>query len=687
MKTTPTPSSTNYKWPIIRTLLLIVLFITTYIITCFIGVTLALIGSASLMISIFFEEYSDYVFLAPLILPGTIMSWSLLRFWFIRKENFTRGLIKIDEKDQPELFKLVREIANAVGTKMPAKIFLSPDINAAMIHTSWFWSMIFPTRRSLIIGLGLLQVLNHEEFKAVLAHEFGHFSQRSTRIINYIYVINRVMFDWRYNNDFSRTLQQIGRTNGLMFITVKIVTFCARIVLWPLIQIHALVQYSYSSLSRYMEFQADAIAAGVVSPEAVISALCRIQLGITAKSQVIRSLTKSIEAPVIVDDIYEAYLQVQVQWLRQRQIFIEESQLLRTEVFGGWLHDNRLYTNEQWASHPTIRQREMALSPRNLIVRSEGVPLWNYIRDAGALRVKATRNIYSELNIPKNAIILPIDEFMRRFVNEHKNDFGDPKYGEYYSYHEIPLIEVEEVSEECPHTWEELFNPNVALLPISAERLRNMITTLSEAGKNNGYTSGFELDGIKYPAKSAGQITEALLQELRPIEEELMRHDRRIFRYMQFHAQKAGKMTEWINHLSTYHTRLKEKRNDLQLYSNMRLITSHFYQDQALNPEQAAYRVIEILKLEKVLKPRIKELLADTEMNTYMEKSHLEDLHDYIRDTWNYMAGQNLLKYTFLKLERALWAFSLLATKRSNVAKQDLLKFQLSFAPKKIMSC
>jgi Zn-dependent protease with chaperone function len=37
--------------------------------------------------------------------------------------------------------------------------------------------MFLPIKKNLQIGLGLVNSLNVSEFKAVMAHEFGHFTQ------------------------------------------------------------------------------------------------------------------------------------------------------------------------------------------------------------------------------------------------------------------------------------------------------------------------------------------------------------------------------------------------------------------------------------------------------------------------------------------------------------------------------
>jgi len=53
-------------------------------------------------------------------------------------------------------------------------------------------NLIFPSRKNLEIGLGLVNILNLSELKAVLAHEFGHFAQRSMAVGNWVYIAQQI---------------------------------------------------------------------------------------------------------------------------------------------------------------------------------------------------------------------------------------------------------------------------------------------------------------------------------------------------------------------------------------------------------------------------------------------------------------------------------------------------------------
>src|SRR5699024_7168451 len=53
-------------------------------------------------------------------------------------------------------------------------------------------NLIFPSRKNLEIGLALVNTLTLGELRAVLAHEFGHFAQRSMAVGRWVYVAQQI---------------------------------------------------------------------------------------------------------------------------------------------------------------------------------------------------------------------------------------------------------------------------------------------------------------------------------------------------------------------------------------------------------------------------------------------------------------------------------------------------------------
>ncbi|WP_319452806.1 MULTISPECIES: M48 family metallopeptidase [unclassified Mycobacterium] len=109
-----------------------------------------------------------------LIVIGTIVSALYAR------PQVQAGL-DITGDDAPELWALVTEIATTAKTPGPTHIRLVADVNASVSEDSRFLGLIGGPRR-MYLGVPLLQGLSAGQLRAVLAHEFGHYSGAHTRL-------------------------------------------------------------------------------------------------------------------------------------------------------------------------------------------------------------------------------------------------------------------------------------------------------------------------------------------------------------------------------------------------------------------------------------------------------------------------------------------------------------------------
>ncbi|MFJ1972214.1 M48 family metalloprotease [Streptomyces sp. NPDC087903] len=93
----------------------------------------------------------------------------------------TRAGLPVTETDEPELWRTVRELADRVGTRAPAHILLTADVDAAVTEDARLLGLL-PGPRSLHLGVPLVQGLSEAQLRAVLAHELGHHAEADTRL-------------------------------------------------------------------------------------------------------------------------------------------------------------------------------------------------------------------------------------------------------------------------------------------------------------------------------------------------------------------------------------------------------------------------------------------------------------------------------------------------------------------------
>lgn len=121
--------------------------------------------------------------LAKLVIVSVVLAVPIVRGMFMLrmpKGDPVPG-VPVDERQEPELWRTVREIADQVGTRAPDEIVLIADVNAAVGEDARLLGLLPGTRR-LYLGLPLMSGLDEMQLRAVLAHEMGHYANLDTRL-------------------------------------------------------------------------------------------------------------------------------------------------------------------------------------------------------------------------------------------------------------------------------------------------------------------------------------------------------------------------------------------------------------------------------------------------------------------------------------------------------------------------
>jgi Zn-dependent protease with chaperone function len=137
-------------------------------------------------------SYDDSLFVLIAGIGSTLLALFMVKSLFAFQKGAASQDMELRQKDYPRLFNFLHTIANETGAPKPHRVFLSPRVNAAVFYDISFLSLFVPSKKNLEIGLGLVNTLNMSEFKAVLAHEFGHFAQKSMAVGRWVYIAQQV---------------------------------------------------------------------------------------------------------------------------------------------------------------------------------------------------------------------------------------------------------------------------------------------------------------------------------------------------------------------------------------------------------------------------------------------------------------------------------------------------------------
>ena len=99
-------------------------------------------------------------------------------FTRLRQEEPGRPL---EREAAPALWRLTDEVAEKLETSAIQAIYITPGVEVAVTEQGSLWKKLNGKgRRCLILGLGVLNDMTQGQLKAVLAHEYGHFSAKDT---------------------------------------------------------------------------------------------------------------------------------------------------------------------------------------------------------------------------------------------------------------------------------------------------------------------------------------------------------------------------------------------------------------------------------------------------------------------------------------------------------------------------
>lgn len=474
---------------------------------------------------------------------GIMVFVFLIKFLFAVSRHDNSGSVEITEAEQPRLFAFIRQLTKDVATPFPKKIYLSPDVNASVFYNSSFWSMFLPIRKNLQIGLGLVNSLNVSEFKAVMAHEFGHFSQRSMKLGSFVYNVNKIIHNMLFQNQgYSNALSGWGNVDGIFAIFAQITVSIARGIQWVLGQVYAVINKSYMRLSREMEFHADAVAASVSGSRSLVTALNRIEFANSGYNITLEKCNELFKQKKISSNIYENQKTVLKQLAQDFKLDIENGIPVVNEKFLQDNNNSRVNFKDQWASHPATEDRVKHLN--DLAVGAEVInePAWVLFDNPDKLQAELTEKIYQNVDKDRETRIIDNNEFEQK-LNGDINRLSFPEeYNGFYDNRQVEMMSVDLMQEQgdASNKFDEIFSVHNASLQKRINSAANDIEILKAINENRLQVKTFDFDGAKYKKSEAPAVLAILESELEKQQVQLKQLDRKAIHFFIDKAAQKG---------------------------------------------------------------------------------------------------------------------------------------------------
>jgi Zn-dependent protease with chaperone function len=543
-----TNPSANFKKEVKKVMASVVLFFIVYIIL----IALAALLAVGCIYAGFFVMVNSGHFIG-LIAGVGIMSIGIMVFIFLIKFIFSvkkydeSGTITINESEQPQLFSFIRQLTTDTQTQFPKKIVLSPEVNASVFYNDSFWSMIFPVKKNLQIGLGLVNSLTLSEFKAVMAHEFGHFSQRSMKLGSFVYNVNKAVYNMLYeNNDYGSFLQKWGNLHWAIGIFVWVTIQIVKGIQQILQGMYSFINKNYMSLSREMEFHADAVAASVSGSSNLISALQKLEISDVCYQTVLQKADELIAEKTKLQNIYDNHDVVMQTYALHNNLPLQNKTPLADEEFFKKFQYNKINIKNQWASHPPREERNANLQKLNIVSYNDTRPAWEVFNKPEELQLQLSSLVYKSVPGEQLQQHMNAAAFKEKYQGDIETYSLPKEYNGYYDNRQMNEFDIELVFAKPAETafnktsFEDLFSDEwIGVIKKLAGNEQD-IEILKAITEKSIEVKTFDYGGEKMEKSEAPALLDELQATVTMQQEQLQQHEEAIVTFFYNAAKLNG---------------------------------------------------------------------------------------------------------------------------------------------------
>lgn len=675
----------EYKLEVIKVLATLLLFVTVYLLLVIMAIGLALLVSfLGLKLIIMKPMFITLIIGIGLVGIGLMVVFFLVKFIFSKRKFDRSGFLEINKSEHPELFSFIDRLRKDTHVRKPKRVYLTTDVNASVFYDSSFFSMFFPVRKNLLIGLGFVNSVNISEFKAVLAHEFGHFSQRSMRLGSYVSNVNRIIYNMLFENEgYANAIDSWATSSGYFYFFAKLTIKIVGAIQWVLQQVYVVVNKTNLSLSRQMEHQADTVSAVVCGSNHLITSLHRLEIADLCYNVLLDKYNNWIAENYKPDNMFTHHREIlnhfasdhKMETVNGLPVFDTKNQ----EQF----RQSRIVVKDQWSSHPSTKDRDSYLKTLNIPdteVINESP--WVLFNDANSLQLKITDKLFSKVKFNGVPQILTLEIFKEKYYQDFSSASFQPEYNGFYNNRKIEIFNLDENLAENNPTWnfEGLYSNENTQLPAKLQILKSEVELLKSLNDANTNIKTFDFDGKKHELADIPNILEQLTNEETVFTNKINKLDKEIYSYFISKACEADK-----GELKSLYQRYFNVTSDTDAfisdYTNLSNQIHPIYV-QKMSLDKAREIIAVVKQIESNIQLRIKNVIFEAKEANYLTVELLEKLDWYLTKDREYIDGVGYKNTELEVLNDSLQIAISMFYKREFIAKKRLLQKQLDIIQK-----
>ena len=470
------------------------------------------------------------------VCAALIAAFMIKGLFFIRRGK-PEGLTELREQEQPRLFNFLHKLADEAGAPRPHKVYVSARVNAAVFYDLSLLNFLLPSRKNLEIGLSLVNALTLGELRAVLAHEFGHFAQRSMAVGRWVYIAHQITAQLVARRDkLDAFVDGLARSD----FRIAWIGWLLQTIVWA---IRSLIDLAFRgvllmqrALSREMELQADLVAVSLTGSDALVHALSKLRAADDSFDRAVAFAQGELARGTPVADLFEVHSH-----LTRRMAAILDDPLYGRVPLVPLAEParHRLFKAEltqpprMWQSHPLNHEREANAKKTYVAAPLDERSAWLLFDDAPTLRARVTR----ELLAPGEAVVATMAETLARLDARFDRISLQRCYHGVYLGRSVTRASesVEEMLASGPASVADLADLYPSALAASVERLRQLDRELDqlralEAGRVEASGGAIRYRGDDVPRRELPQLIRRVTGERDETRAVLDTHERLVRR-------------------------------------------------------------------------------------------------------------------------------------------------------------
>ena len=608
---------------------------------------------------------------AGLASTGLFVFYFIIKFLFKKHLNDRSYLTEIKRSDEPELFKMIDDIVKEAETNFPKKVYLSNDVNASVFYDSSFWSMFFPIQKNLTIGAGLINTTTKQELKAILSHEFGHFSQRSMKVGSYVYNVNQIIFNL-VNDDASyrNSLEKFASFSGYFTIFASLAIFITSKIQWVLAKMYSYVNIRHMALSREMEFHADEVAANIAGSVSLEESLLRLELANNSYNNVLNFYEARISKNQSSKNIYKEQFFVMNFLAGQSELETKYDLPYVKLAESGLFNKSKLNIENQWASHPSTEDRIAKLRQLNIVKDIDDQPAKNLFKDFEKTEEKLTAKLFANVKYESGRTDLEFETFKAEFENQYQKDSFDKIFNSYYD-NKNPDPEAQENIVSGNLSFDLLFDNEKVELVYTLSALENDKKTIEAIASKEFVLKTFDYDGRKYKAAEAKDLIPEIDQSVTEVKDQIKKNDSDIYNYFLKISENQGRKSNFIRIYQSFSDYDKQYEDKYKLYTD--LITGTAFISERTPFEQIRNNFMKLQSLEENLKQELRFHLQNPLLISELNEKDLKDLNDYIGKEHIYFRNEEYFDFNLQLLIKVINMLPYFLHRKYFLIKKELL--------------